>query len=100
MLTTLPDNKGTEKISVFFIVLERKVIVFRIIRANVNEYVSGLDNEIKFHDYKFKELADYWKERYMKNSVSAKIKLHKADSDACPGFDGNSSRVLKTWEKC
>ncbi|MBA1336492.1 MAG: hypothetical protein HPY66_2927 [Firmicutes bacterium] len=58
--------------------VQREVFLFPL-AANVKEYVSGLDNEIKFHDYKFKELADYWKERYMKNRAESNTLWKKWD---------------------
>ncbi|EGD50103.1 hypothetical protein TheetDRAFT_3087 [Thermoanaerobacter ethanolicus JW 200] len=37
--------------------------------SNVVEYINGIDKEVKYYDYKFEELAEYWKERYLKRRV-------------------------------
>lgn len=48
--------------------VKREVFVFPL-ASNVVEYINGIDKEVKYYDYKFEELAEYWKERYLKRRV-------------------------------
>jgi hypothetical protein len=48
--------------------VKREVFVFPL-ASNVIEYINGIDKEVKYYDYKFEELAEYWKERYLKQRV-------------------------------
>ncbi|EGD49987.1 hypothetical protein TheetDRAFT_3204 [Thermoanaerobacter ethanolicus JW 200] len=43
--------------------------MFFPLASNVVEYINGIDKEVKYYDYKFEELAEYWKERYLKRRV-------------------------------
>lgn len=48
--------------------VKREVFIFPL-ASNVKEYLSGKDEYIEYYDYKFNELAEYWKSRYLKRRV-------------------------------
>ena len=56
--------------------VQREVFLFPL-ASNVKEYFKGYDNEIKYYDYEFKELADYWKHRYLKKRAASNTSWKK-----------------------
>lgn len=50
--------------------VKREVFIFPL-ASNVREYINGIDKEIDYYDYKFEELAEYWKERYLIKRVKS-----------------------------
>lgn len=50
--------------------IQREVFLFPL-ASNVREYLNGYDHQAKYYDYNFKDLANYWKHRYlMKRAIN------------------------------
>jgi hypothetical protein len=45
--------------------VKREAFLFRLV-DNLNEYMNGESDEPKYRDFPFCDLADYWKERWLK----------------------------------
>lgn len=58
--------------------VQREVYVFPLAK-NVKEYLNGINEEPEYYNYSFEDLANYWKDRYLKRRAQTNDKWRTWD---------------------